>query len=127
MSQELRDLQAALDAERAEHAMTRMLAITARAALVSETVAHTHTRAVLTTTQTALTNAMIVHGQEVTAHANTTQELVRFQARHTTNFNYIVELLTELRDLKRTLAATQAALVVAEEARHDAQAFAMQF
>ena len=124
MSQELRDLQAALDAERAEHAMTRTMLVTARAVLVSEVVAHTNTE---NATQTALTNAMIVHGQEVTAHANTTQELVRFQARHTTNFNYIVELLTEIRDLRRTLAATQAALVVAEEARHDAQAFAMQF
>ena len=127
MSQELRDLQAALDAERAEHAMTRMLAITARAALVSETVAHTHTRAVLTTAQTALTNAMIVHGQEVTAHANTTEQVEILQARCVTSRNWIIEMITELRDLKRTLAATQAALVVAEEARHDAQAFAMQF
>jgi predicted nicotinamide N-methyase len=120
MSQELRDLQA--------------LAFAARAAMISETVAHTNTRVELTTTQAALhatqvalTNAMVVHGQEVTAHSATTVQLERFQALHTTDVNYIIELHTEIRDLKRTLAATQAALVVSEEARQDAEAFAMQF
>jgi hypothetical protein len=119
MSQELRDLQA--------------LAFAARAAMISETVAHTNTRVELTTTQAALhgtqavlTNAMIVHGQEVTAHAATTEQVELLQARCARSRNWIIEMVTELRDLKRTLAATQAALVVSEEARQDAEAFAMQ-
>lgn len=120
MSQELRDSQA--------------LAFAARAAMITETLAHTNTRVELTATQAALhatqvvlTNAMIVHGQEVTAHAAATEQVERFQARNTRHMNYISELFTEMRDLRRTLAATQAALVVSEEARHDAEAFAMQF
>jgi hypothetical protein len=51
MSQELQDLQAALDAERVEHDMTRAMLVSARAALVSEAVAHSNTRVELTTTQ----------------------------------------------------------------------------
>ena len=45
MSKELQDLQAALEKERADHARTTTLLITARAALNSEAEAHNVTRA----------------------------------------------------------------------------------
>jgi len=45
MSKELQDLQAALEKERADHARTTTLLITARAALNSEVEAHNVTRA----------------------------------------------------------------------------------
>jgi hypothetical protein len=127
MSQKMQDLQAALEAERANHALTRTLLVTARAALNSEALAHEQTRAVLTTTQGALNNVMTDHVGEVQAHIATTEEVERLKRRVATAHTATVTLAVENRDLDRKLTATLAVLTHAQETRNDALAFAMQF
>jgi hypothetical protein len=100
MSQEFQDLQAALEAERAEHAMTRTL---------------------LTATQAALNTAITNHGREMQAHYATQQALERSMRLHRASVHATTRRMEQVDELEERLHASRTALIHVSKARDDAQ------
>jgi hypothetical protein len=67
------------------------------------------------------------HRREVQAHSATQEELERFRRLQSTAVSATMQYMDEVHALEDEIRAIQAALVLALEARDDAQAFSMQW
>jgi chromosome segregation ATPase len=103
MSQELQKLRAALEAERAEHAITRSVLAATQAALDTEAQAHYSTNA------------------ELRRLMQANEELKRFRQAHADAVNATLQYMGEVHQLEDKLHAAQAELQAARDARDDAQ------
>ena len=106
MFQGIYTLQASLALEQAEHAKTKATLATTLEALDAEVVEHNKTKMALEESDTNYRNSVrAVHTYMTEVHEQT----------------------DEIEELKKNLIACQNALVLAEEARKDAEEFAMLF